>query len=88
MTEELDAILFDAGGTLFHLNPTKEEIVARMLRTCGFEADPELLARAMAKAERALAKIHLVRVARLSVMPLEKAEFDRIVDMGGGKIRL
>ena len=36
------------------------------------------------KAEPSLRNILLVRVARLSVMPLEKAEFERIVSMGGG----
>jgi len=36
------------------------------------------------KAEPSLKNIYLVRVARLSVMPLEKEEFDKIVAMGGG----
>jgi predicted RNA-binding protein with PUA-like domain len=36
------------------------------------------------KAEPSLRDIHLVRVARLSVMPLEKAQFRTIVSMGGG----
>ncbi len=38
------------------------------------------------KAEPALAGIHLVRVARLSVMPLEKSQFDLIVSLGGGTV--
>jgi predicted RNA-binding protein with PUA-like domain len=40
------------------------------------------------KAEPSLSGIHLVRVPRLSVMPLEKEQFQRIVSMGGGKARL
>ncbi len=40
------------------------------------------------KAEPSLKKIYLVRVARLSVMPLEKEEFEKIVSMGGGKRNL
>lgn len=36
------------------------------------------------KAEPSLKNIHLVRLARLSVMPLEKAEFELIVSLGGG----
>jgi len=36
------------------------------------------------KAEPSLRNIHLVRVARLSVMPLEKEEFQTIVSLGGG----
>ena len=39
------------------------------------------------KAEPSLRNIHLVRVARLSVMPLAKEEFETIVSMGGGHSR-
>jgi predicted RNA-binding protein with PUA-like domain len=48
--------------------------------------NPVTLARI--KAEPALQKIHLVREGRLSVMPLEKEAFDRIVSMGGGTTKL
>jgi predicted RNA-binding protein with PUA-like domain len=37
------------------------------------------------KAEPSLRDIPLVRLGRLSVMPLEKKDFDAIVSMGGGK---
>jgi predicted RNA-binding protein with PUA-like domain len=40
------------------------------------------------KAEPSLREIHLVRVARLSVMPLEKEEFRTIVSLGGGTAKL
>jgi predicted RNA-binding protein with PUA-like domain len=40
------------------------------------------------KAEPSLRNIHLVRVARLSVMPLEKQEFETIVSLGGGTVKL
>ena len=40
------------------------------------------------KAEPSLKDIHLVRVARLSVMPLEKVEFDKIVAMGNGTVKI
>ena len=40
------------------------------------------------KAEPSLKDIHLVRVARLSVMPLEKDAFDRIVAMGDGTAKI
>ncbi len=36
------------------------------------------------KAEPSLRNIHLVRLARLSVMPLEKEQFQKIVSMAGG----
>lgn len=38
------------------------------------------------KAEPALQNIGLVRIGRLSVMPLEEVEFFKILDMGGTKI--
>ena len=40
------------------------------------------------KAEPSLKDIPLVRLGRLSVMPLEKTAFDFIVSMGGGTARL
>ena len=40
------------------------------------------------KAKPSLQDIHLVRVARLSVMPLEKEEFDTIVAMGDGTAKV
>jgi len=39
------------------------------------------------KAEPLLSGIHLVRVPRLSVMPLEKEHFQTILSMGGGKAK-
>ncbi len=39
------------------------------------------------KAELSLSGIHLVRVPRLSVMPLEKEQFQTILSMGGGKAK-
>jgi predicted RNA-binding protein with PUA-like domain len=40
------------------------------------------------KAEPSLKDIPLVRLGRLSVMPLEKAAFDAIVSLGGGTRKL
>jgi len=40
------------------------------------------------KAEPSLGNIYLVRMGRLSVMPLEKKEFDTIVSMGGGRAKV
>jgi len=40
------------------------------------------------KAEASLKDIPLVRLSRLSVMPLEKAAFDAIVSLGGGARKL
>jgi predicted RNA-binding protein with PUA-like domain len=44
--------------------------------------NPVTLARI--KAEPSLTTIPLVRLGRLSVMPLQKADFDTIVSLGGG----
>jgi len=38
------------------------------------------------KAEPALAKMTLLRISRLSVQPVARAEFDRIVKMGAGSL--
>jgi predicted RNA-binding protein with PUA-like domain len=40
---------------------------------------------AQIKAEKSLAKMALVRIARLSVQPATREEFDTIVKMGGGR---
>jgi predicted RNA-binding protein with PUA-like domain len=40
------------------------------------------------KAEPSLQNIHLVREGRLSVMPLEKKDFDFMVSLGGGTAKL
>jgi predicted RNA-binding protein with PUA-like domain len=40
------------------------------------------------KGEPTLKNIHLVREGRLSVMPLEKKDFDLIVSLGGGPVRI
>ncbi len=54
MTLELDALLFDAGGTLFDMRPSKEEIFAEALSGSGRAVDAKHLARSIAKAERSL----------------------------------
>jgi putative hydrolase of the HAD superfamily len=54
MTEELDAIMFDAGGVLWDLRPTHEDLFARTLSANGVKGDPARLKSAMAQAERAM----------------------------------
>jgi len=54
MTEEIDAIMFDAGGTLIDVRPAREEIFARVLSAHGFEAKPEKIASSIAKVDRQL----------------------------------
>ena len=46
---------------------------------------PEPVTLAKIKTEPALAKIPLLRQSRLSVMPLQPAEFAHLVKLGGGK---
>ncbi len=49
------------------------------------EEFPRPVTLAAIKAEEKLAEIPLLRQSRLSVMPLTKAHFDRIVKLGGAK---
>lgn len=52
MTEELDAVLFDAGGTLWDMSPSREQRFSRALEGHGFRVEAERLALAIRKAER------------------------------------
>lgn len=54
MTEEIDAILFDAGGVLWDLQPSPEEIFSETLTERGAAFERSALAKAMRKADRAL----------------------------------
>jgi len=52
MTEELDAIMFDAGGVLWDLRPSHEELFAKALSAQGVDVVSSELRSAMARAER------------------------------------
>lgn len=54
MTEELDAILFDAGGVLWDLRPSPEEVFSRTLAGRGVSFDRDALTKAVRKADRVL----------------------------------
>ncbi len=54
MTEELDAIVFDVGGTLLDMEPTRAEVFASVLLANGFRVDPTILGKAVGKADRTL----------------------------------
>jgi REG-2-like HAD superfamily hydrolase len=54
MTEELDAIVFDVGGTLLDMVPTRAEVFASVLLAKGFRVDPTSLGKAIRKADRTL----------------------------------
>jgi putative hydrolase of the HAD superfamily len=51
MTEELDAILFDAGGTLIDAIPSRETVFSKVLARHGKKADPKRVASLIAKAD-------------------------------------
>ncbi len=61
MSEEIDALLFDAGGTLIDLKPSKIEVFRMALDRHGLHAGTDEVAKAIATAERetdqALAKL-------------------------------
>lgn len=52
MTEEFDTILFDAGGTLIDLSPSRQAVFAGVLAKHGLRVDESTVAKAMAKADR------------------------------------
>jgi len=51
MTEEIDAVLFDAGGTLIELRPSRAEVFAQVLNAIGTRVDTADVAAAMARAD-------------------------------------
>lgn len=51
MTEEIDAILFDAGGTLIEFRPPRAELFSEVLRANGHEVDVPTVNDAMVKAD-------------------------------------
>lgn len=51
MTEELDAILFDAGGTLIEAKPPREAVFSRILSRYGKKVETERIASLLAKAD-------------------------------------
>ncbi len=52
MTEEIDAILFDAGGTLIDLSPPRAEIFSQVLQATGTKVSASDVAAAMTVADR------------------------------------
>lgn len=71
-----------------YADPTAEEEIWSAIDVAPAWAVKNPVPLARIKAEPSLRGIHLVRVPRLSVMPLEKEQFQMIVSMGGGKGRL
>lgn len=54
MSEEFDAIVFDVGGTLLDMKPTRAEVFTEVLLENGFEVDPDRLEKAIRRADRIL----------------------------------
>jgi len=54
MSEEFDAIVFDVGGTLLDMKPTRAEVFAKVLLENGFEVNPHRLEKAIRKTDRFL----------------------------------
>jgi len=52
MTEEIDAVMFDAGGTLIDLQPSKDFVFHKVMSEHGFWISQKKVAEAMAHAER------------------------------------
>ena len=54
MSEEFDAIVFDVGGTLLDMKPTRAEVFAEVLLANGFKVDRAKLVKAIGTADRTL----------------------------------
>lgn len=52
MTEEIDLITFDAGGTLFDMSPTRDEVFIRILSEHSDALSPDRVSAALRKADR------------------------------------
>jgi putative hydrolase of the HAD superfamily len=52
MSEEIDALLFDAGGTLIDLKPSKDEVFKKALDQHGFHVRLDEVAKAISDADR------------------------------------
>jgi putative hydrolase of the HAD superfamily len=52
MSEEIDAVLFDVGGTLVDLRPSKEEVFQKHLKSRSIDVPIDTLAPILANAER------------------------------------
>lgn len=52
MTEEIDAVLFDLGGTLIDLKPSRAEVFAQVLQAIGTKVSTTDVSAAMARADQ------------------------------------
>jgi len=52
MTEEIDAVIFDAGGTLIDFRPPRAELFSKVLLAHGLEADAATVNKVMLKADK------------------------------------
>lgn len=51
MTEEIDAVMLDAGGTMIDLSPPRELVLSDLLQKHGLKVEPGSVARVLAKAD-------------------------------------
>ena len=53
MTEEIDAVMLDAGGTMIDLSPSREQVLSELFSEHGVRISPDKVAKALAKADGA-----------------------------------
>lgn len=51
MTEEIDAVFLDAGGTMIDLSPPRERVLSKLFSEHGAKYSPEKIAKVLAKAD-------------------------------------
>ena len=81
-TKVIDETQFDPQSKYFDEKATREKPIWDCVEVEFVEKLPYLVSLPHIRAEPALANMKLLQIGRLSVMPVEEAEFKLVVDMG------
>jgi predicted RNA-binding protein with PUA-like domain len=86
-TGVVDETQFDPRSPYFDAKATRDSPIWDCVDVAFVEKFPHLVSLPHIKADPELANMMLLRIGRLSVMPVEPAEFARLVDLGHGAPR-
>ena len=81
-TKVIDETQFDPQSKYFDEKATREKPIWDCVEVEFVEKLPYFVSLAHVRAEPELANMKLLQIGRLSVMPVEEAEFRKVVDMG------